>query len=261
LELVVNLDLPMDLESYVHRIGRTGRAGRAGKAISLVTPAEVRRLNAFEHRLGVTIAEVKPPTEGDIARARWARLRREIATEIDQPEIASSAVDRVLAELKQKAATPEQTVAAALRVIARGRDLPLAGDHDDAPPSWARSERPAPRAVAPRRERDANVDEAEVFLPIGKSRGVRPADLVGAIAGDLGIAGSQIGRITVLQHKSFVWLPRTLVSQVLRAGVRIQVRGTDVPLVASKRPPTEGGTDPRPARTRPFGDRPGKPGK
>ncbi len=42
---VVNFDLPIDTESYVHRIGRTGRAGRTGDAISFVTPRERRMLD------------------------------------------------------------------------------------------------------------------------------------------------------------------------------------------------------------------------
>ena len=45
---VINYDLPYDVESYVHRIGRTGRAGKAGIAISLITPSEQFRLGRIE---------------------------------------------------------------------------------------------------------------------------------------------------------------------------------------------------------------------
>lgn len=65
---------------------------------------------------------------------------------------------------------------------------------------------------------------------------MRPADLVGALAGDLGIAGSQIGRITVLDYKSFVRLPRAVVKHIVRERARVQVRGTDLPVVESRRP-------------------------
>ncbi|MFI7867167.1 DEAD/DEAH box helicase [Ectopseudomonas khazarica] len=48
LPLVVNLDLPINAEDYVHRIGRTGRAGSSGEAISLVCADEVELLAAIE---------------------------------------------------------------------------------------------------------------------------------------------------------------------------------------------------------------------
>jgi ATP-dependent RNA helicase RhlE len=49
---VVNYDVPMDPEDYVHRIGRTGRAGSAGKAVTFVTAGELGYLKSIEHRLG-----------------------------------------------------------------------------------------------------------------------------------------------------------------------------------------------------------------
>ncbi len=71
---VVNLDLPPDRESYVHRIGRTGRAGRAGAAISLVLPGEVRRLRAFERTLRTRITQMDVPSDAVIARRTRERL-------------------------------------------------------------------------------------------------------------------------------------------------------------------------------------------
>jgi superfamily II DNA/RNA helicase len=52
IDLVVNYDVPMHAEDYVHRIGRTGRAHRLGRAITFVTPLDARRLASIERLLG-----------------------------------------------------------------------------------------------------------------------------------------------------------------------------------------------------------------
>jgi ATP-independent RNA helicase DbpA len=67
LDAVVNFDLPMQPEPYVHRIGRTGRAGRTGMAFSIATPRDDRKLAAIEEALGVKLerasVEALPPAE------------------------------------------------------------------------------------------------------------------------------------------------------------------------------------------------------
>jgi ATP-dependent RNA helicase DeaD len=58
IELVVNLDVPQDPESYIHRIGRTGRAGKSGKAITLVDSREMRLLEMVEKKNKITIKQI-----------------------------------------------------------------------------------------------------------------------------------------------------------------------------------------------------------
>lgn len=60
---VINYDIPLEKESYVHRTGRTGRAGKTGKAISLITPKDGRRLADIEAYIGFVIPQVKAPSE------------------------------------------------------------------------------------------------------------------------------------------------------------------------------------------------------
>jgi superfamily II DNA/RNA helicase len=55
IDLVVNFDVPLHPEDYVHRIGRTGRAARSGKALTLVSPADERRARQIEQLLGHAI--------------------------------------------------------------------------------------------------------------------------------------------------------------------------------------------------------------
>lgn len=54
---VINIDVPLEKESYVHRIGRTARAGKSGKAITFVTPYEDRFLNDIEEYIGFKISQ------------------------------------------------------------------------------------------------------------------------------------------------------------------------------------------------------------
>ena len=54
---VINIDVPLEKEAYVHRIGRTARAGKSGKAITFVTPYEDRFLNDIEEYIGFKIPE------------------------------------------------------------------------------------------------------------------------------------------------------------------------------------------------------------
>ena len=58
---VVNYDIPLDPEDYVHRIGRTGRAGATGTAITFVTGADLGALKSLEHRLGRELNRVHIP--------------------------------------------------------------------------------------------------------------------------------------------------------------------------------------------------------
>ncbi|MDR1861736.1 MAG: DEAD/DEAH box helicase [Candidatus Ancillula sp.] len=70
IELVVNYDLPMENESYVHRIGRTGRAGREGVAVSLINPREGNKLKSIEKLIGQDIQEMQIPTLSEISKAQ-----------------------------------------------------------------------------------------------------------------------------------------------------------------------------------------------
>jgi ATP-dependent RNA helicase DeaD len=63
LSLVINYDVPLEKDSYVHRIGRTGRAGNGGQAITLVTSDDIMTLYEIEEHIGVMIPEAELPSE------------------------------------------------------------------------------------------------------------------------------------------------------------------------------------------------------
>lgn len=70
ISLVINYDLPLDEENYVHRTGRTGRAGRKGKAISFVVPTQTRYLHDIEDLIGFKIQEKTKPSKEEVANQK-----------------------------------------------------------------------------------------------------------------------------------------------------------------------------------------------
>lgn len=70
--LVINYDVPMEKESYVHRTGRTGRAGNKGKAITFATPFEEKFLRAIERYIGFEIPVIEAPSQQEVAAGKAA---------------------------------------------------------------------------------------------------------------------------------------------------------------------------------------------
>lgn len=111
---VINYNLPEDVETYTHRIGRTGRAGNKGKAISLTTPSEMRRINQIERELKVKIESKKLPSLNDINRIRNEKLFLEIE------QVIESTKDEKYLEIAEKLLeknSPQKIVSALLHKI------------------------------------------------------------------------------------------------------------------------------------------------
>ncbi|SKC54480.1 DEAD/DEAH box helicase [Okibacterium fritillariae] len=120
---VVNFDIPIDTESYVHRIGRTGRAGRSGDAISFVTPRERRLLTAIEKATRQPLTQMQLPSVDDVNATRLSRFDDAITEALSDPERIERFRD-IVAHYVQHHDAPEADVAAALAVVAQG-DSPL----------------------------------------------------------------------------------------------------------------------------------------
>ncbi|MFT7518376.1 MAG: ATP-dependent RNA helicase DeaD [Kiritimatiellia bacterium] len=225
---VINLDMPDETESYVHRIGRTGRAGRDGTAISFVTPAQIRQIRGLMRTLKVDIEEIQPPSDADIARQQRAGIQRILKASLEHGELEE--VRTWLADLLEGSETTAEDVAvAAIRVLAEAQGVPFGAMPDEQPPHWARTrqERPPPHLDT--------ANEVELFFPIGRIKGIRPGDLVGAIANEAGVPGSAIGRITILDRKSFVGLSRELAMRVIADHPQMVIRGIEVPVILAQR--------------------------
>ncbi len=142
---VVNYDLPIDTESYVHRIGRTGRAGRSGDAISFVTPRERRMLTSIERATRQPLTQMQLPSTEDVNATRLARWDDQITAALEQAARISRFRD-IIGHYVEHHDVPEVDVAAALAVVAQGDEPLLLSPEDDRAQRFERDDRErAPR--------------------------------------------------------------------------------------------------------------------
>jgi ATP-dependent RNA helicase DeaD len=253
---VVNYDLPTDAESYVHRIGRTGRAGRTGTAITLAEPREHRLLKNIEYLTKQKIEIANVPTIADL-RARRLELTRasvrerivagdsddvkvvveQLAEEFDLVEIAAAAIKMAHAALGGDAGEKEIDVASAPAAHHRDerRAGPAARSRQDEP---GRPGRSRPTSPALRRGRDDDFDKVRLWIGAGRKAGIRPGDLVGAIAGESGLESSVIGAIEIRDNFSLVSVPELHADEIVAAMKKSTLRGQKVTI---RRDRDEGG--------------------
>jgi ATP-dependent RNA helicase DeaD len=86
---VINLDMPDDLERYVHRIGRTGRAGKTGTAITMISARDRYKLRHLEKMIGQTLDVLPMPTISQIQARRIARFKEQIHEALSGERLAS----------------------------------------------------------------------------------------------------------------------------------------------------------------------------
>jgi ATP-dependent RNA helicase DeaD len=214
---VVNYDLPADPESYVHRIGRTGRAGRVGTAITLTDPREHRLLRTIERFTKLPI-EVHPvPTVKDLHARRLEQLAAAL-----RERLAADDFDDVRAVVTALADEFDvmDIAAAAVKMAHRA-----GGDDASAHEIVTTPEPPAARG---RRERGPESGMARLFVGAGKKAGIRPADLVGAIAGESGVPSNAIGAIRIAENFSVVEVPEDLADAIIDAVGAATLRGKKV---------------------------------
>ena len=232
---VVNFDLPIDTESYVHRIGRTGRAGRSGDAISFVTPRERRMLASIEKATRQPLTEMALPSADDVNATRLTRFDDAITAALAETERIDRFRD-IINHYVTHHDVPEADVAAALAVVAQG-ETPLLLDED--PPAPARRERferddrgrdrsDRDRDDRPRRDdrRRSGGPTATYRIEVGRRHKVEPRQIVGALANEGGLRREDFGAIQIRPDFSLVELPADLPRETLQRleGTRISGR-------------------------------------
>ncbi len=222
---VVNYDLPYDVESYVHRIGRTGRAGKTGIAISLVTPNEQWRLGRIEKFTHQPISKAQLPTREAILQWREERLIEQINMWLRRDRCRRE--QEIVADLVAAGHDPAMIAAVALKLArAEEKQRPIAEISEVAPrKSRTTSHRPGRSQERTQRKRSYQKTEAgrvshetgmlRLSLGAGRKHGVRPADVVSAIARRADIPGATIGKILIQEQHTLVDIPTEYASQVL----------------------------------------------
>ena len=219
---VINYDLPNAAESYVHRVGRVGRAGREGVAITLIGSRELYLLKNIERLTRQKIEIAKVPTVADL-RAKRLELTRASLSEalLDMEDLEHY---RVVVEALSEEHDLFDIAAAAVKLLDQAERGAVA-DEEEIPQTSAREGERGPRD-GKRKERGPRQKSAgmtRIYIGAGRSSGIRPKDLVGAIANEAGISGSSIGAIEIADRFALVEVAEDAADYVIKA-----MRGTTI---------------------------------
>jgi ATP-dependent RNA helicase DeaD len=245
---VVNYDVPYDTESYVHRIGRTGRAGRKGEAILFIAPRERNMLRAIERATRQVIEPMNLPTVDAVNALRIAKFKQRVTEAV--PTAAAGAFRSVLEQLEAETGLPLIDIAAALASLSQGTTpLLLAGKTERSAEAHSPAERAPDRARAadtapavegarkPRAKSAAGLMET-FRIEVGSIHGIKPGNIVGAIANEAGIEGVHIGRVDIREDHSFVDLPEGMPKQIFKDLQKVRVVGRELRISrVSEKPP------------------------
>jgi ATP-dependent RNA helicase DeaD len=239
---VVNYDVPHDPESYTHRIGRTGRAGRSGEAILFITPREKNLLKSIERATRQPIGMLELPTIQAVNDVRIAKFKEQISETLAQGELEQ--FQSLIEDYEREQNIPAIEIAAALAKMARGNVPLLLDKKQQATTSWEerpvrqasfdrpdrpeRAERPERGDRFPKKERIVRAADPgmQTFrIEVGYQHGVKPGNIVGAIANEGGVDSKHIGRIEIYDDYSVLDMPQDLPADVLEHIASIKVAG------------------------------------
>jgi ATP-dependent RNA helicase DeaD len=222
---VFNYDVPSAPEAYVHRIGRTGRAGRAGIAVTLVEPREHRLLRTIENLTKQRIEVCPLPTVADL-RARRLELTRASLRE----RLLEGDLDDVRAVVQSLAEEFDvlDIAAAAMKLAHGALGRPDDTQELEAVPPKPQRDWQVTSAARPRGATRDGSDTVRLFIGAGREAGIRPADLVGAIANEAKISSSELGSIEIRDRFSLVEVPAASAEQILKAMRKTTLRGQRV---------------------------------
>jgi ATP-dependent RNA helicase DeaD len=227
---VVNYDIPYDAEAYIHRIGRTGRAGRQGDAILFVAPRERRMLSAIERATRQKIDPLELPTTEIVNNKRIADFKQKISDTLAAGELAF--MQSLVEQYQQDHDVPALEIAAALAKLSLG-DRPLLMKPDRERPArrvdaGRKDSKPRQDRGEPRRGRaqsPPDKDKERFRIEVGFVHGVKPGNIVGAIANEAGLDGEHIGAIDINTEFSLVDLPVGMPEEVFRDLAKTRVCG------------------------------------
>ncbi len=264
---VINFDIPFDTESYIHRIGRTGRAGRSGEAILFVNPREQSMLRSIERATRQKIQTMTLPSIADINKKRVENFKEKISGAL-LGDIAF--YETLIEEYLQETQADPRRLAAALAMLTQGNTPLLKPEPKFSPMAAPENRRSTPenrrnasenRRTKPAETRARTRKNTAVQLPpeegmerfrieLGNDQGVKPGNIVGAIANEADINSKYIGRIAIYDNYSTVDLPFGMPEDILRVLQRARIGSKAMKLqktsdVAAPASPSSAGPKPK----------------
>ncbi len=229
ISLVVNYDIPLDAESYVHRIGRTGRAGRSGRALLFVEPRERRLLRNVKHLIKKNIEEVELPNHEVLQACRRKKFKDKITAQLEHHDLD---LYRELLEDMFTADQSQEDIAAAMMMLLQGKQK-LILPPDPVVDKKARRDRNErgdrrenPRSAERRGERKGygNPQPMDLYrIEVGRGDGVEVRHIVGAIANEGDINSRYIGHIKLYDDYSTIELPQGMPKELLQQFAKTRV--------------------------------------
>ncbi|MCQ9123485.1 DEAD/DEAH box helicase [Rodentibacter caecimuris] len=219
ISLVVNYDIPLDAESYVHRIGRTGRAGRSGRALLFVESRERRLLRNIEHLMKKPINEVELPNHLILQECRRKKFVAKITKQLEHHDLEQY---RSLLEDLFTADQDQEDIAAAMLMLLQGKQkliLPPDPPMEKRRRSDRGERRENPRSAERRGERKGygNPQPMDLYrIEVGRMDGVEVRHIVGAIANEGDINSRYIGHIKLYDDYTTVELPQGMPKELLQ---------------------------------------------
>ncbi|MFV8781654.1 DEAD/DEAH box helicase [Microbulbifer sp. SA54] len=236
---VINYDIPYDTEAYIHRIGRTGRAGREGDAILFVAPREQRMLRTIERATKKAIERLDLPTAAAVNASRMEKFQQKITYTMAGRRDLAPFRDLVEKFLENNDVDPLD-VAAALAAMAQGdqpllldereprqRDFNDRGDRDFDDRKRNKREKGDRKVFDKDSKRIPSPDEGKerYRIEVGREHGVRPGSIVGAIANEVDLDSSYIGRIEIYPDYTTVDLPEGMPAEIFQHLKKVRVNG------------------------------------
>jgi len=220
---VINYDVPYDIEAYIHRIGRTGRAGRRGDAILFVAPRERRMLSAIEKATRQKIERLVLPTTETVNNKRIATFKQKITDTLAVGELGF--MQGLIEQYRQEHDVPAVEIAAALAKISTGGKSMLLSPDKPKADEKARREDKVKSKGSRNPQRKVEAGQERFRIAVGHVHGVKPGNIVGAIANESGLDGEYIGQIEIDAEFSFVDLPKGMPDDVLTDLKKVRICG------------------------------------
>ncbi len=231
-EAVFNFDIPQDIESYVHRIGRTGRAGRTGKAFSFVAGRDIYKLRDIQRYTKVSVKRIPVPSLADVENVKISSFMEKL-----KETLKKNTFEKYISKIESLIAdnVTSVDVAAALfeMMIDEEKSDKQHEDIDLIVTDFEKdfSKNSKRKFFGSKRNRYGASKEGgmtRLFINIGKNKKIRPGDFVGAIAGETGLNGDIVGSIDIFDKFSFVDVPSKYSRQIISALNNSNIKGNKV---------------------------------
>lgn len=210
-EAVFNYDLPQDDEYYVHRIGRTGRAGRTGRSFTFIKGKEVYKLKEIERYCKTKVLAQPIPSTRDVTAVKADKIMDRISRIIEEEDL-TKAINLIESKINREDYTA-MDIAAAFLTEALGildKEANKQDNYDFA---------------------DTGAEEAgmvRLFINVGRKDGIKPGNILGAVAGESGMPGDLVGTIDMFDKYTFVEVPKEYGEVVLKAMKKAKIKGKNI---------------------------------